>query len=88
MLTGKNKTPEDDIDKKRKVVYGLKTPNNIDYNDLILAQEDGVCFQIVEEAKTKYNMYGETRKAWKKISRKNEQTTGVFKAILHKKFAK
>ena len=35
--------------KKRKVVYGLKTPNNIDYNDLILAQEDGVCFQILKK---------------------------------------
>ena len=45
---------------------------------MILSQEDTVCFQIVEEDKTKYNNYGDIRKAWMK-------TTESPKKILQKK---
>ena len=47
-----------------------------------------VCFQIVEEAKTQANKYGDTRLAWIKLSRKFDPTTGYFKKILRNKISK
>ena len=62
--------------------------NKIAYNELILAQEDTVCFHIVEEVKTKSTNNGNERKTYKKLSRKFEPTTGEFKTILRKKISK
>ena len=54
LLTDDNKIPSDEADKtKDESVTALKFINNIDYNEMIIAQEDTVCFQIVEEAKKK-----------------------------------
>ena len=56
LLTGDTKNLEDKT--KEKEVSDLKFLNNTAYNELILAQESTVCFQISEEAKKKYNKYG------------------------------
>ena len=59
LLTGDQKIPADDTDIiKDKGVSELKLTIKTAYNDLILAQEYMVCFQIGEEAKTKANKYG------------------------------
>ena len=42
----------------------LKFLNFTAYNDVILAQEDTVWFQIIGEAKTKVNNYRDVRLAW------------------------
>ena len=55
---------------------------------MILSQEYTVCFQVIKEEKTKLNKYGDARHAWVKFSRKFETTTGYFKTIPCKKFAK
>ena len=73
---------------KSKVVSEFKLFNKTSYNELILSQEDTVCFQIVEEAKTKDNRYRDARKEWMKISRKFDPTTGNCKTIIQKKFYK
>ena len=49
---------------KQKIVSGLKLPNKISYNELIIAQEDTVCFQLVEEAKTIANSFGDAKQVW------------------------
>ena len=49
---------------------------------MIILQEDMVCFQIVEEAKTKTNNYGGARLVWVKLSREYEPTTGSSKIRL------
>ena len=36
-----------------------------------------VCFHIVEEAKTKANKYEDARRAWVKLLKNNEPTTGA-----------
>ena len=46
-----------------------------------------VCLQIVEEAKTKDNKYGDARPAWTKLSSKFEPTTRAYKTRLRNKFA-
>ena len=66
----------------------LKLLNNTEYNDLIFAQEEMICFQIFEELKTKYNNYIDERQAWMKLSRKFDPTTGASKKRLRNKFAK
>ena len=35
----------------------MKILNKISYNKIILTQEDTICFQIIEEPKTKVNKY-------------------------------
>ena len=80
---------EDDTDKiEEKEVSELELLNFTAHNELILAQEDTVCFQIIEETNIKSNKYGDARQAWMKISRKFDPTTGDSKIRLHKKFAK
>ena len=64
-ITGAKKILADDANKtKKKDIAALQLLNFTAYNDLILAQEDTVCFHIVEEAKTKANKYRDTRLAW------------------------
>ena len=65
----------------------LKLLNNTEYNDLIFAQEEMICFQIFEEEK-KTNKYGDTRKAWMKLSRIFDPTIGALKTITCKKLSK
>ena len=60
--------------------------NNAYYTELILTQKETVCFQIVDEAKTKDNKYGNSRQLWIKLSRKFDRTTGASKTRLLKKF--
>ena len=62
--------------------------NETAYNYLILAQEDMVYFNIIEEAMTKANKYGDARNAWTKLSRKVEPTRGASKTRLRKRFPK
>ena len=57
-------------------------------NELILSQEDTVCFQIVKEAKTRANKYGGARRVWLKLSRKFDPTTGDSLTRQCKKFEK
>ena len=60
LIIGGWKILEDDADKtKVKVISELNLINKTAYNELILAQEYTVCFQIVEEAKTKDHKYGD-----------------------------
>ena len=49
LLTNANKLPADDTDKtQEKDIYALKLLNSTAYNELVLTQEDTVCFQMVE----------------------------------------
>ena len=59
LLTGDKKIPEDDTDKTKDegVTTVLKLINKIAYNDLILTQEDTVCFKIVEEENSESHKY-------------------------------
>ena len=41
-----------------------------------------VCFNIVEESKTKTNRYGDLKRVWRNISRKSETTTGTYNTVL------
>ena len=65
----------------------MKLLNKTSYNELIVTQEDMVCFQIFEEAKTKSNKYGDVRQEWMKLLRKFDPTTGASKIRLHNKFS-
>ena len=50
LLTGTKKILADDADEtQEKEISALKLVNFKAYNELILSQEDTVCFQIVEE---------------------------------------
>ena len=54
LLTGAKKILDGDTEKrKEKEIAALELLNFTDYADLILAQEDTVCFHIIEEVKTK-----------------------------------
>ena len=57
------------------------------YNELILSQEDKACFQIPEEVKTYKLPNGDASKAWQKLPRKFDPTTGASKKKLCKKNA-
>ena len=74
--------------KKIKGVSEFKLLNKTAYNELILAQEDTVCFHIIEEAKTKANKYGDARQAWMKLSRNFDPNTGSSNTRLRRKFYK
>ena len=63
--------------KKLEGFSELKLLNKTSYNELILAQEDAVCFYIVEDAKTKANKYTDARQACMKVSRKMIQQRGI-----------
>ena len=78
----------ENTDKKNKEVSAIKLLNFTVYIEIILAQEDRVCFQIVEVAKTKDNKYREARLAWTKLSRKFEPRARASKTRLYKKFSK
>ena len=87
ILTGAYKILTDDADEtKEKKVSALKLLNKITKNELVTAQEGTVCFQVVEEAKTKPNQYQDTILAWTKLARKFEPSTGDSKTILRKCF--
>ena len=89
LLTGAKKIMVDDAKKtKEKEIATLKLLRLTSYNELILAQEDSVFFQIIEESKKKANKYGDARLAWTKHSRKFEPTTGDSNTGLCKKFTK
>ena len=89
LLRGAKKIPADDVDEtQEKEISSFKLLNLIAYKELILAQEDKVCFKIVKEEKKKGNKYGDARLARKKLSRKFEPTTGASNTILHKKCSK
>ena len=68
--------------KYKGVIATLNVLNTTAYNELIIAQEDTVCFQIAEEAKTKANRYRYTRQVWVKLSGKFDPTTTSSKTIL------
>ena len=53
ILRGTVKTLADNAEDKTKEDDILKELNKNTYNDLILAQDDTVCFKIVEESVTK-----------------------------------
>ena len=89
LLTSDKKILADDADKMfLEGVSELKLLNKTSYNELILAQEDTVCFHIVEEMKTKANKYGYVSQAWMKLSIFFEPNTGASKSRLRKKFSK
>ena len=79
LLIGAIKILEDDADEAQEKKTALKLIKFTAYNELILAQKYTVCFQIIEEAKTKANNYGDARLAWTKLSRNFEPTTGSWK---------
>ena len=66
ILTGAKKIPANDAEKtKEKENSALKLLKFTAYNEIILAQEDTVYFQIFEGAKKRANKYGYARLAWK-----------------------
>lgn len=89
LLTCDKKIPADDKDEtKGKGVFGYNLINKTDYNEVISAQEHMVYFQIIEEAKTNDNNYGNERQAWMKLSGKVRTTTGTSKKLVQKKITK
>ena len=59
ILTGAKKIPADDEDEiQEKEISELNLLNFTDYNELIITQEDTVCFQIIKEARKEANEYG------------------------------
>ena len=62
LLKGVRKILEDHkYETKEKWFSELKLINKTAYKDLILAQEDTICFHLTEEAKTKANMDRDAR---------------------------
>ena len=66
----------------------LVQTNKNAYYDLILAQDDTVCFKIVEKLATKELPNGCALRAWERLNKKFQSMTGAFKKILCKKIAK
>ena len=64
---------------KVKGVSTLKLVNFTAYNELILAQEEVLCFQIVEEVKKKVNKYRDARQARIKVSINLSQAQGILR---------
>ena len=74
LLTSDKEVLADDKDKiQEKEIAKLKLLNFTAYNELIIAQEDKVCFQIIEEAQTKANKYIDSRISWTTLSKKLNQ---------------
>ena len=70
LLTGAKTISADEKEKRKdKEISELKVLNFTVYNDLILAQDDTVCFHIIEEAKTEANKCRDARLEWAKISK-------------------
>ena len=70
-LTGTKIILSVDEDKiQEREIAEFKLLNFTAYNELILSQEDTVCFQIIEEANTEANKYGDAILAWPTLSRK------------------
>ena len=68
LLTGDKIIPSNDADKtKEKGISVLKVLIKTSYNELILAPEDMVCFQTVEESNTKANKQRDERQACIKL---------------------
>ena len=65
-----------------------KQLNKNAYNDPILAQDDTLCFHIVEESVTKELPNGCNLRVWGKYNNKFNPMRGASKTILRKKFAK
>ena len=51
LIKGSNTIPADDEDKIKKEFSGHNLFNFTAYSELILAQEEKICFHIIEEAK-------------------------------------
>ena len=67
LITGdKNILEYDAYKTKVKEIYEMKLLNNTYYTDMILAQEDTVYFQVIEEVNTKTNEYGDAIQVWMK----------------------
>ena len=89
LLTGDRKILVNDSGKtKYEGVTELKLLNNKYYNELILSQKDTVCFQVIEEVRTKCIKYENTIQLWIKSSGKFEATTGNSKTRPRGKFSK
>ena len=58
------------------------------YNDLILAQDDTVCFQIIEAFFTKQLPNGCALRAWERFNKKFQPMARASKTRLRKKFTK
>ena len=82
------KTPNYIAKDKAKEDAILKQLNKNSYNDLILAQYDTVCFNIVEESVTNELPYGSTLRALEILKKKFQPIIGASKTRLRKKFAK
>ena len=69
LITGDKKIQTDEVDStKYEVIAELKLLKKTSYTFMILALEDTVGFQIIEEANTKANKCVNSRQAWIKIS--------------------
>ena len=88
VLRGTVKNLVDDVLKKDQGYTAvLINLNNIVYNELILRQDDIVCFQIVEDLMSTEFPNGDMRKLWEKLSKKFKSTTEASKTRLQKKFS-
>ena len=69
------------------MIAPLKIINKTAYNELILSQEDTVCFCIFDEEEIRDNKYGDKRIVWVKLTTKFYPTTRDYITRLRKKFA-
>ena len=74
--------------KDKGVTSELQMLNKTAYNELIMHQEDRVCFQIFQEATAETHKYGDARKAWVELSRKFDPAIMASKKILCNKSKK
>ena len=90
LLTGAKTIKADDktTKMKQKIFSELKLFNFTAYNKLLIAEEDTVCFQIIEEANMEDNNYGAARLVLTKLSKKIEANTEASKTKLCKNIAK
>ena len=81
LVTGNTKILVDDTEEIKEigVTVSLNFLSKTAYNKIILSQEDTVCFNITEEARTKPNDYKGSNQARVKLSRLFDPTTGYSK---------
>ena len=89
LLTIYKTITDDDKDEiQDKEISELKLINITAYNELIIAQEYTIWFQIIEEENLEDNKYGDTTLAWTTLSINFESITGASITRITKKFAK
>jgi hypothetical protein len=66
----------------------LRAGNDKAYNDLLLACESDICFNLVDEAQTSDLPEGDARLAWNNLVNKYEPKSSMAKVYLKKEFAK